>query len=105
MIGQLVAESPGASDVVVLGLSPGQARSLGETLTTAAVVGEVAPGQGLVLVPYAQNRIFRRDDLLALVRDWIADHGAWNASLGLRPADAARDGGRPSSHPEPARLA
>ena len=54
MIGQLVAESPGASDVVVLGLSPGQARSLGETLTTAAVVGEVAPGQGLVLVPYAQ---------------------------------------------------
>jgi hypothetical protein len=105
VIGQLVAESPGASDVVVLGLSPGQARSLGETLTTAAVVGEVAPGQGLVLVPYAQNRIFRRDDLLALVRDWIADHGAWNASLGLRRADAARDGGRPSSHPEPARLA
>ena len=103
MIGQLVAGSPGASDVVVLGLSPGQARSLGETLTTAAVVGEVAPGQGLVLVPYAQNRIFRRDDLVGLVRDWIADHGAWDASLGLRPAGVARAGRRAASHPEPAR--
>lgn len=105
MIDQLVAGSPGASDVVVLGLSPTQARSLGDTLTTAAVVGEVDPGQGLVLVPHAQNRIFRRDDLLALVRDWIADHGAWNASLRLRPTDVARARPGAPSHPEQARLA
>jgi len=105
VIDQLVAGSPGASDVVVLGLSPTQARSLGDTLTPAAVVGEVDPGQGLVLVPHAQNRIFRRDDLLALVRDWIADHGAWNASLRLRPTDVARARPGAPSHPEQARLA
>jgi hypothetical protein len=105
VIGQLVAGSPGASDVVVLGLSPGQARSLGETLATAAVVGEVDPGQGLVLVPHAQNRIFRRDDLLGLVRDWITEHDAWSASLRLRPAGVETAGLRAPSHPEPARLA
>jgi hypothetical protein len=86
---QLVARSPRGSDVVVVDLSPAQARSLGETLATAAVVGNVDPGQGLVVVPYAQNRIFGRDDLLAVVRDWIDEHGAWNASLRLRPADVA----------------
>lgn len=104
MIAHLVAGPPRQSDVVVVGLSPAQARSLGDTLATAAVVGDVDPGQGLVVVPYARNRIFGRDELLALVRDWIDEHGAWNASLRLRAA-VATSRVRPASRPAPARSA
>ncbi|HET7368384.1 MAG TPA: hypothetical protein VFI83_08450 [Gaiella sp.] len=96
---------PRGSDVVfVVDLSPAQARSLGETLATAAVVGNVDPGQGLVVVPYAQNRIFGRDDLLAVVREWIDEHGARNASLRLR-ADVATSRFPSASCARPARSA
>ncbi len=104
MIGQLVAGSPGACEVFVLGLSPAQARSLGETLGVPAVLSDVDPGQGLVVVPHAGNRLFRREDLLTVVREWIDDHGAWNASLRLRPTRVATAGAPPSPTPAPARL-
>ena len=56
----------------VNGLSTADARSLAATLATAAIVGQIDPADGTLVVLHSRNKVFAIAQLELVIDEWIA---------------------------------